>query len=76
MALTRDAPLQFAAMERPRYKTWVRTKPLVIFAILTAVSLALAGLAFVSLFFLAFLPQFIDPALGNTVGQTLILGAM
>lgn len=30
----------------------------------------------VALFFLAFLPQFIDPALGNTVGQTLILGAM
>ena len=55
MALTRNAPLQFAAMERPRYKTWVRTKPLVIFAVLTAVSLALATLAFVSLLFLAFL---------------------
>ena len=30
----------------------------------------------VALFFLAFLPQFIDPARGNTLGQTLTLGAM
>lgn len=40
-------------MERPKYKTWIRTKPLVTFAILTAVFVALSALAFVSLFFLA-----------------------
>ena len=30
----------------------------------------------VALFFLAFLPQFVDPARGNILGQTLFLGAM
>lgn len=30
----------------------------------------------VALFFLAFLPQFIDPARGDTLTQTLVLGAM
>ena len=30
----------------------------------------------VALFFLAFLPQFIDPARGDTGGQTLVLGAV
>lgn len=42
-------------MEKPHYKTWVRTKPLVMFAVLTAVCLVLSALFFVSLFFLAFL---------------------
>jgi threonine/homoserine/homoserine lactone efflux protein len=30
----------------------------------------------VALFFLAFLPQFVDPARGSVAGQMLILGAM
>jgi threonine/homoserine/homoserine lactone efflux protein len=30
----------------------------------------------VALFFLAFIPQFIDPARGDVLGQTLVLGAM
>ena len=42
-------------MERPRYKTWVRTKPVVIFAVLLAVFLALSALAVVHWLFLVFL---------------------
>jgi SAM-dependent methyltransferase len=42
-------------VDRPRYKTWVRTRPLVAFAVLTVVSVALAGLAVWHLVFLAFL---------------------
>jgi ubiquinone/menaquinone biosynthesis C-methylase UbiE len=43
-------------MERPRYKTWIRTRPIVILGVLAGASLALSLLAFVwSPFFLAFL---------------------
>ncbi len=42
-------------MERPQYKSWVRTRPLVIFAVLTATCLLLAALAPLSIFFLVFL---------------------
>ena len=42
-------------MDRPHYKTWVRTKPVIIFAVLLAVFLALSALAFVHWLFLAFL---------------------
>jgi len=40
---------------RPRYKTWVRTRPIVIFSIIVAVSLALSALVVVHWLFLAFL---------------------
>ncbi len=46
------------AAARPHYKTWVRTKPLIVFAILTAVFLALATLALVHWLFLVFLIPF------------------
>jgi SAM-dependent methyltransferase len=43
-------------VERPRYKTWVRTRPIAIFTILVVVCLALSSLAFVwGLFLLLFL---------------------
>jgi SAM-dependent methyltransferase len=42
-------------VERPRYKTWVRTRPIVVFSVILAVCLALSALAIFSLFFLAFL---------------------
>ncbi|OAI43107.1 hypothetical protein AYO38_02740 [bacterium SCGC AG-212-C10] len=42
-------------MTEPRYKTWIRTRPLVIFAVLVGVSLALSLLALWQIFFLAFL---------------------
>ena len=42
-------------MERPRYKSWVRTRPLVVFAVLVTACLALSALAVVSWLFLVFL---------------------
>ncbi len=42
-------------MERPRYRTWIRTRPLIIFTVLLAVCLALSALAAWNLFFLGFL---------------------
>lgn len=40
--------------ERPRYKTWIRTRPIVVFSILVVACLALTLLALWSLFFLVF----------------------
>lgn len=42
-------------MERPRYKTWVRTRPLVILSVITLLFLALSLLFFVHWLFLVFL---------------------
>jgi hypothetical protein len=43
-------------VDRPRYKTWVRTRPIVIFTILIVACLALSSLAFIwSPFLLVFL---------------------
>lgn len=42
-------------MQKPRYKTWIRTRPIVILGTMLAVCLALSALAVWNLLFLAFL---------------------
>jgi SAM-dependent methyltransferase len=42
-------------VERPRYKTWIRTRPIVIFTILVGACIGLSAMAFWSLYFLVFL---------------------
>ena len=45
---------------KPKYKTWIRTKPIILFSILTAVSLLLLLLSFVQILFLVFIiPTFV-----------------
>jgi SAM-dependent methyltransferase len=48
-------PTSRHANTSPQYKTWIRTRPIVIFAILAATCLALSALALWNLVFLAFL---------------------
>lgn len=45
---------------KPEYKTWIRTKPIIVFSILTAVSLLLSLFSFMNILFLIFIiPTFI-----------------